>query len=132
GRPPETDKAGRGIWQKLTVHAAEDARHDGHPLYLQLIRRLREEGATGATALRGIWGFSGARRPHGDRFLALGRAVPGVTVAVDGPDGIQRWWRVVDEVTDEAGLVTSELVPAFRSVGPGVEVGGLTLAQPQL
>ncbi len=34
----------------------------------------------------------------------------------------------VDELTDETGLVTSEIVPAFRESGPGVQVGGLRLA----
>jgi len=126
---PETDDASLGVWQKLTVHAAEDARHEGHALYLQLIRRLREEGATGATALRGIWGYTADREPHGDRFFAVRRAVPVVTVVVDRPDSIQRWWKVIDEVTDEAGLVTSEMVPAFHAVGPGIRSGGLRLAR---
>lgn len=125
---PQRDDAGLGIWQKLMVHAAESARHEGHALYLQLIRRLREEGATGATALRGIWGYSGEREPHGDRFFALRRGVPVVTVVVDEPAAIQRWWRVIDEVTDEAGLVTSETVPAFQAVGPAIRRGGLSLA----
>lgn len=102
-----------GSWQKLMVHAPENARHEGHALYLALIRRLREEGAAGATALRGIWGYSGEREPHGDRFFSLRRGVPVVTVLVDRPDAIERWWHVIDEVTDEAGLVTSELVPAI-------------------
>jgi PII-like signaling protein len=126
---PERDDAGLGVWQKLMVHAAEDARHEGHALYLKLIRRLREEGATGATALRGIWGYSGDRAPHGDRFFSLRRGVPVVTVIVDQPEAIQRWWQVVDEVTDEAGLVTSEMVPAFHAVGPDIERGGLRLAR---
>lgn len=126
---PESDDAGLGVWQKLMVHAAEDARHGHHALYLQLIRRLREEGADGATALRGIWGFSGSREPHGDRFLSLRRGVPVVTVVVDRPDAIQRWWHVIDEVTDEAGLVTSEMVPAFHAVGPEIRSGGLRLAR---
>jgi PII-like signaling protein len=126
---PGQDDAGLGVWQKLMVHAAEDTRHEGHALYLQLIRRLRQEGATGATALRGIWGYSGAREPHGDRFFSLRRGVPVVTVIVDAPDAIQRWWRVVDEVTDEAGLVTSEMVPAFHAVGPDIQHGGLRLAR---
>jgi PII-like signaling protein len=127
---PETDDAGLGIWQKLMVHAGEDARHEGHALYVQLIRRLREEGATGATALRGIWGYSGDREPHGDRLLSLRRRVPVVTVVVDRPEAIQRWWRVIDEVTDETGLVTSELVPAFHAVGPEIRSGGLRLSRP--
>jgi PII-like signaling protein len=129
---PETDDTGLGVWQKLMVHASEDARHEGHALYLQLIRRLREEGALGATALRGIWGYSGAREPHGDRLLSLRREVPVLTVVVDRPDAIQRWWRVIDEVTDEAGLVTSELVPAFQAVGPEIRRGGLRLSQLRL
>jgi PII-like signaling protein len=128
----ETDDAGLGVWQKLMVHAREDARHEGHALYLQLIRRLREEGALGATALRGIWGYSGDREPHGDRLLTLRRQVPVITVVVDRPDAIQRWWRVIDEVTDETGLVTSELVPAFHAVGPEIRAGGLRLSQLRL
>jgi PII-like signaling protein len=131
GHVPETDDAGLGIWQKLTIHSAEDARHDGHALHLRLVRRLREERATGATALRGIWGFSGGREPHGDRFLAMRRGVPVLTVLVDRPEAIRRLWPIVDEVTDRAGLVTSELVPAFRAVGPGIESGGLRLADPR-
>ncbi|HEX4680387.1 MAG TPA: DUF190 domain-containing protein [Gaiellaceae bacterium] len=128
---PETDDAGLGIWQKLMVHANEDARHEGRALSVQLIRRLREEGALGATALRGIWGYSGVREPRGDRLLSFRRHVPVIAIVVDRPDAIQRWWRVIDEVTDEAGLVTSELVPAFHAVGPEIRSGGLRLSRPR-
>ena len=126
---PERDDAGLGIWQKLMVYAGEQSRHEGHPLYIQLIRRLREEGASGATAVRGIWGFSGEHPPHGDSLLGVRRRVPVVTTIVDRPDAIQRWFRIVDEVTDEAGLVTSEMVPAFHAVAPEARVGGLRLAR---
>jgi Ni,Fe-hydrogenase III large subunit len=37
---------------------------------------------------------------------------------------------VIDEVTDETGLVTSELVPAFHAVGPEIRSGGLRLSRP--
>lgn len=126
---PETDESGLGVWQRLTVHAPESARHSGHALYLQLIRRLREEGAAGATALRAIWGYAGDRAPHGDRLLSVRRRVPVVTTVIDRPDAIQRWWRVIDEVTDEAGLVTSEMVPAYRAVAGEISSGGLQLAR---
>ncbi|HEY7398868.1 MAG TPA: DUF190 domain-containing protein [Gaiellaceae bacterium] len=127
---PETDDAGLGIWQKLMVYAGEQARYGGHPLYTQLLRRLREENAGGATALRGIWGFSGDHPPHGDRFPAVRRRVPVVTTIVDTPERVQRWFRIVDELTVEAGLVTSELVPAFLAVAPQTRVGGLRLGRP--
>jgi PII-like signaling protein len=55
--------------------------------------------------------------------------VPVVTTIVDTPERIQRWFRIVDECTDRAGLVTSEMVPAFRAVGPKGRVGGLKLAR---
>jgi len=126
---PEQDEHGLRIWQKLMVYASEQARHAGHPLYTQLIRRLREEQASGATALRGIWGFSGDHEPHGDRVLALRRRVPVVTTLVDTPDRIQRWFEIVDGLTDEAGLVTSEMVPALLAVAPEARVGGLRLGR---
>jgi PII-like signaling protein len=128
-RLPGRDDAGLGIWQKLTVYAAEQSRYEGHPLHVQLIRRLREEGASGATSLRGVWGFSGDHPPHGDRLFHLRREVPLVTTIVDTPDRIQRWFRIVDECTGEAGLVTSEMVPAFHAVAPEGRVGGLRLAR---
>jgi PII-like signaling protein len=126
---PEQDDAGLGVWQKLTVYAGEQSRHAGHPLYVQLIRRLREEGASGATGLRGIWGFSGDHPPHGDRLLGLRRHVPVLTSIVDRPEAIRRWFEIVDECTDEAGLVTSEMVPALHAVAPDLRLGGFELAR---
>jgi PII-like signaling protein len=125
---PETDPGGLGVWQKLTVYTGEQAKHGRHRLYVELVHRLRLEGASGATALRGIWGYSGDRPPHGDRLLAVRRRVPVVLTVVDRPARTRQWWRIVDEITSEHGLVTSEMVPAFRAVGPGIASGGLRLA----
>lgn len=127
-RLADDDDAGLAVWQKLMIYASEQARHQGHPLYAALIRRLRAEGAAGATALRGIWGYSGAHQPHGEKLLSLRRTVPVVTVVIDRPERVQRWWEIVDELTDEAGLVTSEAVPALRASGPSLQHGGLRLA----
>ena len=126
---PGSDPDGLPVWQKLMVYAGEQARSNGRPLYLELIRRLRAEGAAGATALRGIWGYHGDHRPHGDRLLSLRRHVPVVTVIVDEPARIRRWYPIVDEVTRETGLVTSELVPAARAVSEEHGRGTLELAR---
>jgi PII-like signaling protein len=125
---PETDASGLGMWQKLMVHAGQQARHGRRPLYIDLVRRLREAGAAGATVLRGVWGYHGEHRPHGDRFLALVRHVPVVIVIVDTPERTRRWFEIVDELTDETGLVTSEIVPGLRATAPEIEHGGLRLA----
>jgi PII-like signaling protein len=103
--------AGDGMWQKLMVYGSEQAKFEGAPLHVALVRALREAGARGATALRGVWGFHGAHAPHGDRLLQVRRHVPVVTVVVDTPEAIARAFAVVDAATRERGLVTSEAVP---------------------
>jgi len=110
----ETDPEGRPMRQKLMVHASEQARHGDRPLYLELMRRLRGAGAAGATSLRGIWGYHGDHPPHGEVVWQLRRRVPTVTVLVDSPANVRRWYPIVDELTRAGGLVTSELVsPAW-------------------
>jgi PII-like signaling protein len=79
--------------------------------------------------VRGIFGYHGDHRPHGDTFWQLRRRVPLVTIVIDRPERIRRWFQIVDELTDEAGLVTSEMVPAFRATGPAGRRGGLHLAE---
>lgn len=108
--------SGEDTRQKLTVVTSEAARHGGRPVYLELVRRLRAEGAAGATALRGIWGFHGEHAPHGDRLLSLRRHVPVITEMIDTPAQVKALFGIVDELTRERGLVTSELVPASAAL----------------
>ena len=126
---PEQSGPGLGLWTKLMVYCSEASEHEGSSLQLELIRRLRAEGAAGATALRGVWGFHGDHAPHGDRVLKLRRRVPAVTVVVDTPSRSRRWFEIADELTRETGLLTSEVVPALRATG-SVRAGGLRLAEP--
>jgi PII-like signaling protein len=126
---PGVDAAGLGIWQKMMVHTSESTLYHGEPLHRALVRRLRSSCyAGGATVLRGMWGFHGDHPPHGDRLLQLGRRVPVVTVIVDTPERVARSFDIVDELTVERGLVTTEMVPAVLSVGEHDRAGGLRLA----
>jgi PII-like signaling protein len=125
-----SDPSGLGVWQKLMVYCGEQSRHRDRPLYSELVRALRAAGAAGATSLRGVWGYHGDHEPHGDSLWQLRRRVPVVTVIVDTPDRIRRWFEIVDELTAETGLVTSEQVPALRATGPDIARGGLRLADP--
>lgn len=127
---PRTDEHGLPLWQKLMVYTAESARHDGLPIHRALIQRLRQrETSRGATVLRGIWGFHGDHEPHGDRLFRLSRDVPVVTIVVDTPQNIAGCFDVVDELTAEQGLVTSEMVPALVSVDGDRRDGGPRLAR---
>jgi PII-like signaling protein len=126
---PGSDERGLGLWQKLMVYTSQSATHEGHPLNLQLIRRLRESDAAGATSIRGIWGFHGDHAPHGDKFLQIRRHVPVVTIIIDTPERIVRSFQIVDELTAEHGLVTSEMVPAVSAMSEAETRGGLRLAR---
>lgn len=127
---PASDEAGLRTWVKLMVHADHDTRHAGRPLFVEIVRRLRAARAGGATVLQGIWGFHGDRAPEGDRLLSLRRHVPTTTIVVDSPERIGGWFQIIDELTDQGGVVTSELVPAFHARGEWGEAGGLRLAGP--
>ncbi len=126
---PGTDEHGLALWQKLMIYTSEQARHEGRPVHIELVRRLRESGASGATTLRGVWGFHGDHAPHGDKLLQIRRHVPTVTIIVDRPDRIMESYAIVDELTAERGLVTSEMVPASSAIAEGKRRGGLRLAR---
>ncbi|MGH3781595.1 MAG: DUF190 domain-containing protein [Pseudonocardiaceae bacterium] len=127
---PATDERGLAVWQKLMVYTSERALHDGQPVHRALVRRLRASGARGATALRGMWGFHGDTPPHGDRLLQLGRRVPVVTIIVDTPERIATSFDIVDELTTEHGVVTSEMVPALTATTDESHRTDLRLARP--
>lgn len=133
GRPhqlPTTDAQGRTLWQKLMVYTNEATRHDGLPIHRALVQRLLHSGtARGATVLRGIWGFHGDHKPHGDKLFQVSRGVPVTTIIVDTPDSIARSFDIVDELTFRHGLVTSEMVPAALSLDETQRLGDITLAE---
>jgi PII-like signaling protein len=126
---PSTDEAGLPLWQKLMIYTSESQLHHRKPIHRAIMRRLRESRAGGATTLRGVWGFHGDHAPHGDRTFQLARRVPTVTTVIDRPDRIAESFAIIDELTDEHGLVTSEMVPAMRSSTGEEGRGGLRLAR---
>jgi PII-like signaling protein len=111
---PGNGDAGMPVWHKLMVYTSEAALHQGQPIHRAIVRRLRAAGISGATTQRGVWGFHGDHAPHGDRLLQLGRRVPAVTVVIDAPHRIATAFAIIDELTAQQGLVTSEAVPALR------------------
>ena len=126
---PTTAGHGMAMWQKLMIFTCEGALHDGQPVHRAIVQRLRRSGARGATALRGIWGFAGNHTPHGDRLLQLGRRVPVLTIVIDSPERIAASFPLIDELTGNHGVVSSEMVPALTAVSGTALHGGLRLAR---
>jgi PII-like signaling protein len=113
---PGTDPTGMPLWHKLMVYTSETALVHGQPIHRAVVGRLLAAGLSGATTLRGIWGFHGDHAPHGDHLFQLGRRVPAVTTVIDTPERISAAFSIIDELTTERGLVTSETVPAVRAM----------------
>jgi PII-like signaling protein len=125
---PDLDEQGLAMWRKLTVYSSQAATHEGHPINLQIIRRLRESDSAGATSVRGVWGFHGEHPPHGDRLLQLRRHVPVVTTVIDTPARAAGAFEIIDGLTREHGLVTSEMVPAAAAISSRTSTGAVRLA----
>jgi PII-like signaling protein len=126
---PETDGHGMAMWQKLMIFTSEGELYDGQPVHRAIVQRLRRSGVRGATALRGIWGFAGNHTPHSDRLLQFGRRVPVLTVVIDSPEAIAASFTLIDELTGDHGVVSSEMVPALTAVSGTDRHGGLRLAR---
>jgi PII-like signaling protein len=121
--PDLLPQAGTHDWQvscQLTVYSSQAAMHHGTPIHRALADRLLSAGVSGMTTLRGVWGFQADEVPHGDRRLHASRRVPAVTLAVDTPERAGKAFAIIDEVTEEQGLVTSEIVTSMRAA-----LGGL-------
>ena len=117
-RSPGPGEHGMALWQKLTVYTSQAALHEGQPIHRTLARRLLAAGTGGVTTLRGMWGYHGEHAPHGDSALRLGHHVPVVTTVMDTPERIPAAFAIIDELTGERGLVTSETVPVIRARVP--------------
>ncbi len=129
-RLPNTDDQQRPLWQKLMVHTSEATGRGGMPIHRALVHRLLDSGmARGATVLRGIWGFHGGHKPHGDKLFQLTRRVPVVTIIIDTPEWIERSFDIVHELTADHGVVTSEMVPAVVSIAGPDRDGDTRLAR---
>jgi len=93
---------------RVTLVTSEVASRGSRPAYVEFIHQLRREGAAGATAVRGVWGFRGEGEPHGDRVLALRRDVPMVVEVVDSPERAARWVELAHELGCDGDVVYVE------------------------
>ena len=95
---------------RVALVTSEVASRGSQPTYVELIHRLRREGAAGATAQRGVWGFRGEGEPGGDRVLALRRDVPMVVEVVDAPERAARWLELAQEIARDGDVVYAQEV----------------------
>ena len=69
------------------IYTSEAARHQGQPIHRAITHAAAGRGHQRRPTLRGVWGFHGDHRPHGDRVLSAARRVPAVTIVIDTRSG---------------------------------------------
>lgn len=99
--------------QRVRIYLSERDTAEGQPLYLVTLDRLRREGATGATAIRGVAGFGAGHRLGG--MVELSQSSPVVIEWVDRADRVARVLPALDELLPEA-LITVEDLRVYRAV----------------
>ena len=97
----------------LRVFIGESDRHEGKPLYEQIVLKARELNLAGATVLRGVMGFGADSRIHTAKLLELSIDLPMVIEIVDVEENINKLMPFLDETVQE-GLVTLEKMRVIK------------------
>jgi uncharacterized protein len=93
----------------MRIHVGEMDKHDGKPLYEQIVELLRKKQYAGATVFRGIMSFGANARVHTVRFLELSSDLPIVIECVDTAEKIEAILPELDPMIG-GGLITLEKV----------------------
>jgi PII-like signaling protein len=97
----------------MRIFIGEADKHQGMPVYQQLVEMFRREKLAGATVLRGIVGFGAKSHLHTTHLLRLSQDLPMVVEVVDSQASIDRVMPQVDQIVRE-GLITLEKVRVLR------------------
>lgn len=93
--------------QVLRVFVGETDKYQGVPVYEWLLKKAKEHGLAGGTAVRGIAGFGAHGQMHSSKILDISANLPIVIEIIDMPDKIEQFLPFVEEAIKE-GLATIE------------------------
>ena len=110
----------QGKAYRITVYISEDDQYRGRPLYVALLEMLRREGASGATAKRGLAGFGAHSRMRTTSLADLSASLPICVEWVDNYEEIERILPVVRTMVDD-GMITREEIEVVQ-YAPGREI----------
>lgn len=91
----------------MRIHIGERDKHNGRPLYAEIVELLRRRHYAGATVYRAIMGFGASSHIRTDRFLELSLDLPIVVECVETEERIQAILPDLDEMIG-GGLITLE------------------------
>jgi PII-like signaling protein len=114
-----------GPGQRVRIYIGEQDKAAGshRPLWEDLLRLLRQEGAAGATMFRGLAGFGAHSRLHVARLAEIVPDLPVVVEWIDSPEQVDRLLpRICDMVT--SGTITVDEVSIVKHAHRAAERSG--------
>lgn len=103
--------------QRVCIYLNERDLRENRALHIVVLEHLQREGATGATALRGMGGFGPGQRMRAVRSVGVTETQPVVIEWVDRVERVARILPTLDGLTGDA-LITIEDVYAYRAHMP--------------
>ncbi len=103
----------------LRIFVGESDRHNGKPVYEEIVLKARETGLAGATVIKGIMGFGANSKIHTSKILAMSEDLPLIIEIVDELNKIENFIPVVNKIFEEAnigGLVTIEKAEIIKYI----------------
>ncbi|MGH7487742.1 MAG: DUF190 domain-containing protein [bacterium] len=106
----------------MRIHIGERDKHNGKPLYEEIVDILRRRKYAGATVFRGVLGFGASSRVHREHFFGLSLYLPIVIECVETDERIKAILPELDAII-EGGMITLERanVIMYRSHKPDEE-----------
>lgn len=102
--------------QVLRVFVGETDKYQGVPLYEWILRKAKEIGLVGGTALRGIAGFGAHSQIHSSKILDISSNLPIIVEIVDTPERIDELLPHLEEAIKEGlAVVVPAQVKIFRA-----------------
>lgn len=98
---------------RVIIYIGESDRHQRKALYMALLELLKQEGAAGATVVRGLAGFGAHSRIHTATILTLSEDLPLRLEWVDQSEVVERLLPRIRNMVDD-GLITVEEVQVVQ------------------
>ena len=98
---------------RVIIYIGESDHYQGKALYMALLQFLKQEGAAGATVMRGLAGFGAKSRIHTATIVDLSTDLPIRVEWVDQPEVVERLLPRVRRMVDD-GLITMEEVDVVQ------------------
>lgn len=98
-----------GRAKMLRIYIGQDDRWEGKPLYEQIVLKIRERHAAGATVHKGAMGYGATQRMHTSSRLGLSRDLPVMITIVESEENVRSLLPLIDSMVTEGLVVLSDV-----------------------